>query len=197
MNKTPRVSRAIPPGTQIGLWTVLSLTNKKRGGKRVYLCRCICGTEKEVVSKFLNQGLSQSCGCLVRNPSMKTMLRRGYNEQKLIHKLPKERRKDIIENDHVFGYLKVTEYLGTDWKDRLKYACICQCSEEIIVTGDDLLASRVKSCPECKELAENPVAKVRLEIPHGYPESVRQTAISIFSHSGRLATQRYLEMCAR
>lgn len=44
-------------GQKFNEWTVL-----KYAGDRKWLCRCSCGTEKEVWAKFLKSGQSRSCG---------------------------------------------------------------------------------------------------------------------------------------
>ena len=49
------------PGQKFGLWTVVAAVKEKPG--RLYLCRCECGTEKEVPIYALRSGSSQSCGC--------------------------------------------------------------------------------------------------------------------------------------
>lgn len=43
--------------TRFGNWTAL----ESRG--RRYLCRCVCGVEKEVLTSSLYRGASTSCGC--------------------------------------------------------------------------------------------------------------------------------------
>ncbi len=50
-------------GAKFGRWTVL----KRMANKYTHpmmLCRCDCGTEKEVKLPSLREGLSKSCGCL-------------------------------------------------------------------------------------------------------------------------------------
>lgn len=58
-------------GKKFGYWTVIKLGyikqlywNGKKNGKEYYwLCRCECGTEKEVLASSLLKGASKSCGC--------------------------------------------------------------------------------------------------------------------------------------
>lgn len=50
-------------GQKFARWTVLKEV-KERNGERYYLCRCDCGTEKEVRRNSLVTGNSKSCGCL-------------------------------------------------------------------------------------------------------------------------------------
>ena len=51
-------------GVRFGLWIVLERRGKTAAAKRLWLCRCDCGVEKEVVAGNLKSGLSQSCGCV-------------------------------------------------------------------------------------------------------------------------------------
>lgn len=56
-----RVSSLI--GKQFELWTVLAFARMSPHGKSMYLCRCACGVEREVVGASLVSGLSTSCDC--------------------------------------------------------------------------------------------------------------------------------------
>lgn len=49
-------------GKRFGAWTVLSFVGKCPGGSR-WLCRCDCGTVKELSSDPLRGGRTLSCGC--------------------------------------------------------------------------------------------------------------------------------------
>lgn len=53
-------------GERFGRWVVLSLSDKKNPhGKRLWHCRCDCGTEREVSTGSLRSGISKSCGCRI------------------------------------------------------------------------------------------------------------------------------------
>lgn len=55
-----RLVNNIPPGKVYGEWTVI-----KKGQKPDYLlCKCACGTSREVHAYSLSSGKSVSCGCL-------------------------------------------------------------------------------------------------------------------------------------
>lgn len=60
--------------------TILSSFRKEYcGGMRwFYLCRCICGSEKEIVKRSVDSGLTRSCGCLYREVSIATAPRRNF-----------------------------------------------------------------------------------------------------------------------
>lgn len=49
-------------GKRFGNWTVIEKRPNK-GNRIMWLCRCDCGTEREVVSTQLTCGQSTSCGC--------------------------------------------------------------------------------------------------------------------------------------
>ena len=50
-------------GQNYGLWTVLGRGLQHNSGKAYWLCRCACGTVREVEGKSLRQGISRGCGC--------------------------------------------------------------------------------------------------------------------------------------
>lgn len=61
-------------GKVYGRLTVLGSTGRLNKDKRLFwLCRCSCGTEKEVIGRSLRKGWIKSCGCLKRE-----MMRRRY-----------------------------------------------------------------------------------------------------------------------
>lgn len=51
-------------GKIYGYWTIIGLSNKKSKYRQPYVvCKCKCGTEKEVLLTTLRSGRSKSCGC--------------------------------------------------------------------------------------------------------------------------------------
>lgn len=55
-------------GTKVGRLDVLkALRYEGKSGRLVVLCRCECGTEKEILAQSLRSGLTFSCGCLNRD----------------------------------------------------------------------------------------------------------------------------------
>ena len=50
-------------GKVYGYWTVLSFFDRRKTSTR-WLCRCVCGLEKPVISSTLANGRSISCGCI-------------------------------------------------------------------------------------------------------------------------------------
>ena len=51
-------------GDKYGRLTVINHEGKDKRNKHLWLCKCLCGNEKVVVSDNLSSGKSNSCGCL-------------------------------------------------------------------------------------------------------------------------------------
>lgn len=87
MNKR-RKWRFNPIGETYGNLTVISEAERMRlpsGQKpRVFICRCICGTEKQVLGLHLVRGRITSCGCINRtmNGESQTPIGRCYKGMK-------------------------------------------------------------------------------------------------------------------
>lgn len=56
-------------GERYGLWTVAGREKKHPKHGYIVRCKCLCGTERDVVVRTLTTGKSQSCGCLVVHTS--------------------------------------------------------------------------------------------------------------------------------
>lgn len=61
------MQREILDNQQFGEWTVI-----KYAGDRKQLCRCSCGTIKEVDTSSLKSGRSSNCGNKAKHPSSKS-----------------------------------------------------------------------------------------------------------------------------
>lgn len=64
-------------GSRHGRWTVLRFAGH-RGPRRLFLCRCDCGTEREVAIILLRSGQSRSCGCLQQEANDHAHLVHGH-----------------------------------------------------------------------------------------------------------------------
>ena len=53
-------------GDRVGHWTIISSIPIIKGLHRYWLCRCDCGTEREVRGYRLHHKLAKSCGCTQR-----------------------------------------------------------------------------------------------------------------------------------
>jgi len=63
-------------GKFFGRLTVIRL-EKVRNGKRVWLCRCLCGRKASIASDKLRSGHSRSCGCLQREAVAESKKKHG------------------------------------------------------------------------------------------------------------------------
>jgi hypothetical protein len=90
-------------GQQFGSWTALSYAGSYR-----WLCRCECGTEREVQSKSLKNGRSTSCGCSYKKKA-----------------------------GDVFGRLTLLEQIGTNGK-KATWLCRCECGNQAVVQSGNL-----------------------------------------------------------
>lgn len=106
-------------GQKFGEWVVIEYA----GGTKWH-CKCSCGTERDLETRVLKDGISKSCGH-----------DRNYH---IIH-------KDITGN--TYGNLVVLGYTGNNQM----WHCKCACGKEIDVLRDSLISGKTKSCGCLKE----------------------------------------------
>lgn len=112
-------------GKRFGMLTVLKeFTDEHPWPCVAWLCRCDCGKDKVVASKYLRNGRTNSCGCLRDTTQV----------------------NDII--GQVFGLLTVIERCGTtrDRQRRATWLCRCECGETKVCEGTKLRRGRYYSC---------------------------------------------------
>lgn len=117
-------------GQRFGKLVVISTYQKPRpDGKSFYLvcvCQCDCGNTKEVLKQHLLAGTTGSCGCIVPTRNLE-------KDEELIGKR--------------FGKLLVKERLNErDSDNRILFLCICDCGEEVKVSGKKLKNGNTSSC---------------------------------------------------
>lgn len=67
-------------GERFGRLTALEKTHKRtRGGACIWLCRCDCGSLKEISGFSLRQGATKSCGCLYKDTRHTTNYKHGLS----------------------------------------------------------------------------------------------------------------------
>ncbi len=66
-------------GQVFGRLTVIERLAKQADGSRspLWLCRCSCGTERQLSTRSLKSGNTKSCGCLRREASRERLV--AYN----------------------------------------------------------------------------------------------------------------------
>lgn len=115
-------------GTKINKWTVLEiLPQYNKGGKTFALCKCDCGTVKDVLITYLLNEKSKDCGC---------------GRKQTLHEMC---TKDLVGKR--FGKLTVLEMIEERNKyGRIQWKCKCDCGNEVIVLGNSLVIGHTLSC---------------------------------------------------
>lgn len=104
-------------GKRFGLWTVIKRTQSGN-----CLCKCDCGTGKEVKIYNLKSGKSTSCGCA--------------------------RKNDLVGKK--IGKLTIMKRLPMK-KSYVEYECLCDCGNTIIKAHSNLVSTvGEKCCSNCK-----------------------------------------------
>lgn len=114
--------------TEINGWTVLDIIPPDEKHRNTFaLCRCRCGTQKEVRVTYLINGRSKDCGC-------------GRKET-----LRETRTINLVGQR--FGKLVVKEMLDKrNSNGRIIYRCKCDCGNDIDVLGYSLTTNHTLSC---------------------------------------------------
>lgn len=107
-------------GREYGYFTVLGF-DRSVGGKRYWNCRCICGNTRSVMTSCLINGRIKSCGCM-----------------------NKTNRIDLTGQR--FGRLVVLSQFPTEKGEALKWECVCDCGNSVVVTGSALRYGTTRSC---------------------------------------------------
>lgn len=72
-------------GQRFGRWLVVKYTRSDKWGTRRYLCRCVCGTSREVNGVMLRNGQSKSCGCFQKQRATEVHTTHGHTESPTYH----------------------------------------------------------------------------------------------------------------
>jgi len=140
------VKRKDLTGQVFGKLTALSPSHVNKYGGWMWLCKCECGNETVVKSNSLVRGNTRSCGCLLKEKKISS-------------------REKIYEQGNIkeriglkFGHLTIKEFA---YKTKTKankyeiyYNCICDCSNETVVSLSHLQEGHTKTCGRnclCKE----------------------------------------------
>lgn len=113
-------------GKTFGRWTVIERSPKNSGQHPRWICRCECGTVRDILGHQLREGVSKSCGCLQKEG------------------LAARRTIDLTGQSfwrwNVIGRISSTENGQPTW------LCQCICGTRRIVQGRDLREGRSRSC---------------------------------------------------
>ena len=154
---------------RFGKLTALEPTGQRKNGYIVWNCRCDCGNEIQVPSRFLKNGWRTDCGCV---PKIRYEDLTGRRFGKLIverfagreHELmpPAETRGIEALPEHVMAGLMPSgqESTGTDGagsseertgkanrrKGGVLWFCRCDCGGTVLATSSELRSGNRKSC---------------------------------------------------
>lgn len=126
MTDLPKRVRDIS-GQRFGLLTALRVSGRDSTGKTTWECVCQCGATTVAVMLNLVKGVTKSCGCLKRRPSVRRANLSGKR----------------------FGALVAIEP-----KDQLKWRCLCDCGNETMVRTVHLVRDHTKSCGHCVSISQ-------------------------------------------
>ena len=89
-----------------------------------WLCKCDCGNDKIVESRYLRMGLIKSCGCITKE--------NNFN------------RCTIDLTGRTFGRLTVIQYDHS--KNGAYWLCRCECGKTKVIKGNSLTKGVTTSC---------------------------------------------------
>lgn len=114
--------------TTLNGWTILYIIPPdERHNYTRAMCRCKCGTMKEVKLSYVTNGRSKDCGC-GRKETVSSLF-----------------SKDLVGQK--FGKLFVTEELNErSTSGRKLYRCMCDCGNEIVLHTNQLTTHHTSSC---------------------------------------------------
>ena len=118
-------------GKFFGEWEVLEKA-PSRNKKVMWLCKCSCGTIKEVRSEHLRSGASTSCGCVQKQKAAATCEEVG-----------KMNKKDWM-NKKVDFLTVIQETPDRSQNGSIIWKCLCDCGNIVYKSSSDL--ARHKSC---------------------------------------------------
>ncbi len=126
-------------GKKFGRLTVLWRGKTDKFGHIFWICKCDCGNIVEVNGDSLIRNHTQSCGCLHREKMHETVF------------------KDL--SGKKFGKLTPINYFIKNYKTM--WYCKCDCGNETIVQGSNLINSHTQSCGcIAYSIGESNIAKI-------------------------------------
>lgn len=132
-------------GKRFGKWLVLKRVANSKNNSPKFLCKCDCGTIKEVLSFTLRNGNSTNCGCYIY-----------------------EKNKKLIGQK--FGRWTIIKRVENDKYNQIRYLCQCDCGNTNIVHLGQLKSGHSKSCGclsnELKRKRANTHSKSNTRIYH-------------------------------
>jgi hypothetical protein len=120
-----------PVGQVFGELTMLGVApSKTSAGKTRWLCRCACGSEKELTAGDIKSGRVKSCGCRLKKASSARSIARA---------------EDLTGNLYANGNVRVIGY-GVAMGNRRTWRCLCGCGQEFDAMASSLKNGAITSC---------------------------------------------------
>jgi hypothetical protein len=113
-------------GQRFGRLVVLEDVDRTKDKRVIWRCQCECGNFVNVISNSLQQGDTQSCGCLKRERASEA----NY--------------KDLTGQR--FGRLIVLEDVGRTKNRKVIWRCQCDCGSTVEVESRSLQSGKTQSC---------------------------------------------------
>ena len=113
----------VTSGYRVGQLVVERSTDQRRGGYCVWVCRCDCGNEILLDTRYLQRGTITNCGCI---PSVRPGTRNVCGQR--------------------FGKLVALEQTDERSRGTALWRCQCDCGNEAVVSLKQLVGGYVKSC---------------------------------------------------
>lgn len=107
-------------GQNFGRLTVLYRDVSEKG--KPWVCRCVCGGEKKVLTHPLLSGTIRSCGCLRSDHRVKNL------------------------TGQRFGRLTVRQRVRWEERGSSFWECLCDCGKICVVSSGNLKSGRTNSC---------------------------------------------------
>lgn len=70
-------------GKKFGELEVVSITDERKHGKVVWLCKCSCGNLTKVISNNLQNGSTVSCGCYSKKVLEQSRMKHGMHDSRI------------------------------------------------------------------------------------------------------------------
>ena len=125
-------------GKKFGMLTIIEQAPSSDKGRRRWLCRCDCGTEKIILGENLTRGTTVSCGCKKKNDLT------GQRIGKLI----------VIGRSDKYG--------PRGKRQTQLWECLCDCGEITYKATDTLTNPKTSMCQNCA--AEYAITKARANL---------------------------------
>lgn len=110
-------------GQRFGRWTVLEKAPPHPSGSSAYwICKCDCGTVKQVNSQMLRNGKSQSCGCLHYELQSKRASTHRKSKTRLYNVWASMRERCYCQSCDAYKYYGAVGITVCDeWKDYVAF----------------------------------------------------------------------------